>query len=114
MKPICAALLVALMATPPLAVAAPKAKSSYECALAADMALVARALAEDKIDRDKASSIMARIYTAESERGRDLVKAIIGAAFHPSAPSAAQFSELLGQTCMRANGDMDSVLGVSL
>lgn len=51
--------------------AAPKAESAVECGIAADMAVVARSLAEEQVQRPQANAIMARIYdVSESDRGR--------------------------------------------
>ena len=53
-----------------------------ECGIAADMAVVARSLAQEEIQRPQASSIMARIYdVSESDRGKELMKDILDAAY---------------------------------
>ena len=59
MKMLFAVLLGGMAAT---AFAAPKAESAMECGIAADMAVVARSLAQEEIQRPQASAIMARIY----------------------------------------------------
>jgi len=100
--------------------AAPKAESALECGIAADMALVAHSLAKEDIQRPKADSIMARIYdVGESQRGKEMMKQIVDAAYVVGA-SAAQggraqsgqkFAEELYATCMKSGGNMDPVLG---
>ena len=55
------ALLVGAIATQG-ALAAPQAESAMECGIAADMAVVARSLAVESIQRSQAGAIMARIY----------------------------------------------------
>ena len=101
-------------------VAAPRAESALECGVAADMAVVAHSLAREQIDQPKAGAIMARIYVvAESQRGQELMRDILDAAYSAgpgsSAPAAKasgqQFAEELYTTCIKSGGDMDGVLG---
>lgn len=121
--------LAALVAAAAPAVAAPRAQSPLECGIAADMAIVAKSLAAERIDRAKADTIMARIYdVSQSERGKALMKDITdaayagaggGAAAGGSAPEAARnsaqkFAENLYATCVRSGGDLDPVLGKRL
>jgi hypothetical protein len=128
-----AAALAAGLAVPVLASAAPRAQSPLECGIAADMAVVAKSLAAERIERPKADTIMARIYdVSKSDRGRELMKQIVDAAYATgaaaaggnaaaggSAPeaqanSAQKFAENLYATCVKSGGDMDSVLGKKL
>jgi hypothetical protein len=122
-----AALIAALGGTAP-SHAAPRAESALECGIAADMAVVARSLAAEKIERAKADTIMARIYdVSASERGQQLMREIVDAAYARgsaaaggTAPSAEQtnspqdFAETLYATCLKSGGDMDPVLGRKL
>jgi hypothetical protein len=101
------------------AVAAPRAESALECGIAADMAVVAHSLAKEQVQRAKADTIMARIYdVSESNRGRELMKEILDAAYGPSAAAGGttgqNFAEDLFATCMKSGGDMDPVLGKKL
>src|ERR1700704_6399036 len=74
---------------------APRAESAQECAVAADMAVVARSLAEEKILPPKAEAIMTRIYdVAESDRGKALMKDILDAAYKNGA-AGQKFAEEL-------------------
>lgn len=130
------------VATP--AAAAPRAQTPLECGIAADMAVVAKSLAAEAIDRAKADTIMKRIYdVSQSERGKALMKDITDAAYAGTAggaaagtpgnaaaggsappppdatPDAAQnsaqkFAEQLYATCVKSGGDMDPVLGKRL
>jgi hypothetical protein len=108
------AILMAGMAG--IAVAAPKAESATECGIAADMAIVARSLAEEQVQRPQAGAIMARIYdVSESARGKELMKEILEAAYRPTEQTPSQkFAEELFSTCMKTGGNMDTVLGRSL
>jgi hypothetical protein len=108
------------------ALAAPQAESAMECGIAADMAIVARSLAAEQIQRPQASSIMARIYdVSESARGRELMKDIIEAAYRDNggddgsagaggSADSQKFAEELFATCMKTGGNMDTVLGKKL
>ena len=101
------------------ALGAPRAESAIECGIAADMAMVAHSLAHEEIQRQKADTIMARIYdVAESERGQALMKEILDAAYVPAGPVAQatgqEFAQALYSTCMKSGGDMDQVLGKKL
>jgi lipopolysaccharide export LptBFGC system permease protein LptF len=97
------------------AVAAPRAESALECGIAADMAVVAHSLAREQIQRGKAATIMARIYDiSDSDRGRELMRDILDAAYVSKGASAQKFAEDLFATCMKSDGDMDTVLGKRL
>jgi hypothetical protein len=92
--------------------AAPKAESAVECGIAADMAIVARSLAEEQVQPPKASAIMARIYdVSESDRGKELMKEILDAAYGKQAVTSQTFAEELFTACMKDGGNMDTVLG---
>lgn len=108
--------------------AAPRAESALECGIAADMAVVAHSLAMEDIQRLKADTIMARIYdVSQSDRGKELMKEILDAAYVVKRPTAREgnaaaggsgagqkFAEDLFATCMQSGGDMDPVLGKKL
>jgi hypothetical protein len=98
------------------ALAAPKAESATECGIAADMAIVARSLAEEQVQRPQAGAIMARIYdVSESARGKELMTDILEAAYRPTEDTPSQkFAEELFATCMKTGGNMDTVLGRQL
>ena len=97
------------------AFAAPKAESAVECGIAADMAVVARSLAEEQVQPPKASAIMARIYdVSESARGKELMKEILDAAYGKEAVTSQRFAEELFNACIKSGGNMDTVLGQRL
>src|SRR5437016_11508626 len=76
--------------------AAPRAESALECGIAADMAVVAHSLAREHIQRQKADTIMARIYdVAQSDRGKALMKEILDAAYVAKGPSGQEFAQEL-------------------
>ena len=113
MKALLAALLIGAAGT---ALAAPQAESAAECGIAADMAIVARSLAEEQVQRPQAGAIMARIYdVSESARGKELMKDILEAAYRTTEGASSQeFAEDLFATCMKTGGNMDTVLGKRL
>ena len=93
----------------------PRAESALECGIAADMAVVAHSLAKEQIQRQKADTIMARIYdVSDSDRGRELMKEILDAAYISKGPSGQEFAQQLFSTCMKSGGDMSPVLGKKL
>jgi hypothetical protein len=101
----------------PAALAAPRAESALECGIAADMAVVAHSLAGEQVQRNKADAIMVRIYdVSASARGMELMNDIMEAAYakRDVQPSAQKFAEELFATCMRAGGNMDTILGKRL
>jgi hypothetical protein len=108
-----ACILAAALALP--AAAAPQAESATECGIAADMAVVARSLAEEAIQRPQAHAIMARIYdVSQSTRGRELMKDILDAAYSTEGESSQKFAESLFTACMKTGGNMDTILGKRL
>jgi hypothetical protein len=85
--------------------------------------VVAHSLAREDVQRPKANQIMARIYdVSESERGKEMMKEILDAAYAQgtaaaggsSSVSGQKFAEELFATCMKTNGDLDPVLGKRL
>ena len=96
------------------AISAPRAENERECTVAADMAVVARALAEERLEPPKAELIMRRIYdVSPSARGQQLLQTILQAAYRQREP-AGKFASKLFTVCMATGGNMDEVLGVRL
>ncbi|HEX4927950.1 MAG TPA: hypothetical protein VFV74_08135 [Burkholderiales bacterium] len=99
--------------------AAPQAQGPLECSIAADMAVVAKSLAAEKIARPKADTIMERIYRVSgSPRGKEMMKEILDAAYALNSAAAGgtaqHFAESLFASCLQSGGDMDGVLGERL
>ena len=113
MKRLLAAVLGSLAAA--VAYGAPKAESAVECGIAADMAVVARSLAQEQVQPPQASAIMARIYdVSESDRGKELMKDIIDAAYRKESATSQAFAEELFTACIKSGGNMDTILGKRL
>jgi hypothetical protein len=98
------------------AFAQPRVQSAEECGIAADMAIVARSLAQEQVLVPKATTIMQRIYdVGASQRGTDLMNDIIAAAYKKDAAVTSQvFAEELFTTCLKTGGNLDLVLGKRL
>jgi hypothetical protein len=113
MKKLVAVILGGMAAS--AALAAPKAESAMECGIAADMAVVARSLAEEAVQQPQAGAIMARIYdVSDSARGKELMKEILDAAYRSDGANSQKFAEDLFTACMKTGGNMDNVLGKRL
>jgi hypothetical protein len=96
--------------------ASPQAESAAECGIAADMAVVARSLAEEQIQPRQAIAIMTRIYdVSESDRGKELMRDILDAAYRKEMATTSQnFAEELFMACIKSGGNMDTILGKRL
>src|SRR5262245_17199968 len=90
---------ILLLAWGSVAFTAPRAENEQECTVAADMAAVARALAEEKIDPRKAELIMRRIYEVSPPRGEELLQEILAAAYR-EPDAAGMFASRLYVACM--------------
>ncbi|HWA39108.1 MAG TPA: hypothetical protein VG873_14720 [Burkholderiales bacterium] len=111
--PLAAAFLAVSFSAAFHASAQPRLQSAEECGVAADMAIVARSLAEEEVQAPKAATIMARIYdVAASERGATLMRDILDAAYKKEpGVSSRTFAEDLFATCLKTGGDLELVLG---
>jgi hypothetical protein len=96
--------------------AAQRAETALECGVAADMAVVARSLAQEQVQQPKAVAIMSRIYdVAASERAKQLMDDILAAAYQNGQQRSSQkFAEELFAACMKSGGNMDTILGQHL
>jgi hypothetical protein len=104
---------VLYLVAPPVALPAPKATSPQECAVLADMALVARAAAKHQVERVKLEAMLPDIYSVGTTDGETLAALIVAAAYAAAAADVepATFAEALGGGCMRSGGDLDAILG---
>jgi len=105
-----------LLTSTNVALAQTRLESAEECGVAADMAIVARSLAEEEVQAPKAATIMERIYNvAESQRGSVLMKEIIDAAYTKTPEvTSRKFAEELFMTCLKTGGNLELVLGKRL
>lgn len=111
MKTSIAFLLASVIAVAPTALAVPRATDRMECAVFADMMLVAAAAARVGIPLDKTSAAIRMIYDIEDPRTREIAGAIVVRAF-TGAEDPSQIAGQLLAVCTSKGGDMSSVLGV--
>lgn len=104
---------VLFVIAPPVALSAPKAASAEECAVLADLALVASAAARHGMQRPTVEAMLADIYTINDEgRAGALAAAILDVVFGGAREVMPRvLAGNLGDACMRNEGDMDSILG---
>lgn len=93
--------------------AAPRAQTQDECMVFADMALVARALAIERVDKTTTVKAVARIYDLPDLRLVQIAAAVIELGYRDKR-EAKDMAAALGRTCLTTGGNMDSILGVSL
>ena len=111
MKTLVAALLAGVAGG---ALAAPKAESATECGIAADMAIVARSLAQEAIKLPQAGAIMARIYDVSDSARDEADERHSRRRLRQQERLSQKFAEDLFTTCMKEGGNMDTVLGKRL
>ena len=115
MKRLLLAALVLFVVAPPVALPAPRAQTEGECRFLWDAALVARALALERVDGERAQRIIDRVYsTGADARMRVLITAVVAAAQISRSPDAAGFARELAEACLLKGGNMDAILGTSL
>ncbi len=107
-KLLCVALGSLLVATVQASPAEPP-QYRQDCSSLAEVALLARALAEEKIDKPRAGSILARMYEIPDERARRLARLVLESAYRDDSP-ADQFASKLEVMCRVTRGNMDSLL----
>jgi hypothetical protein len=110
-----AILVLALVAA--AAQAEPRAKSAEECMTYADLALVASTLAKHGIARERTHAMIPDIYDMRDADAQEIARRIVEAAY--LVPEAVRteprtFASTLGNTCLRAQGRMDAIIGVKL
>ena len=81
-----------------------------DCTSLGEVALVARALAEEKVDKPRAHSILRRIYEIPDEQARRLARVVVESAYKDSSP-AGEFALKFETVCRVNQGDVASLLG---
>jgi hypothetical protein len=103
------ALAGASLALGPLASSAQEGPEQ-DCASLGEVALVARALAEEKVDKPRAHSILRRIYEIPDEQARRLARVVVESAYKDTS-SAGEFALKFEAVCRTNQGDVASLLG---
>lgn len=111
MKKAILSVAILFVLAPPVALPAPKAGSPQECAVLADMALVARAAAKHQVERAKLEAMLHDIYTVGTADGEIVMGLIASAAYRAIDIEPNVFAKLLGGGCVRSGGDLDFMLG---
>lgn len=101
-------------ASPPPAAAQERRLNEMGCSIAADMAIVARSLAVEKIEPDQARRIMALVYgnligPATIELREKVVILAYG-----RTESPVELARLVAETCMRTGGDEGAIFGTRI
>ena len=96
------------------AMAEPRARSVEECAIYADLALVAATLAKHGIPRDTAARMLPDMYEISTGEARELAQRILESAYLPRGVAPKDFSRELVGSCVARGGALDAVLGVRL
>lgn len=97
--------------------AEPRAKSAEECMAYADLALVASTLARHGIAREHTHAMIPDRYDLRDADAKEIARRIVETAYLlPDATRAEPraFASALGNTCLRAQGRMDAIIGVKL
>ena len=104
-------LAIALLGFPLVALAAPRAASAEECAHAADVAVTARALAEEGLPAERTAKVLERMYPKAvfAKWGEVIVKSA-----YADKRGAAQYASDLLKHCYTSQGNLDGFLGVAL
>jgi hypothetical protein len=95
----------------------PRAKSAEECVVYADLALVASALAKHGVARERAHAMMPDMYSLADTDAKEIARRIVEAAYlvpEDARREPRAFAATLAGACMRSQGRLDAIIGVSL
>lgn len=108
-------MLLAISATPEEAQAREKIPNlnAVGCALASDMAVVARALSQADIKRETANAIMARIYVSDQPVYVALRDLVTDRSYSSSEEPTALMKRI-HDTCLENGGAVDKVFGMEM
>jgi hypothetical protein len=90
-----------------------RAQNPNECRLFADIAIVARAMVEKRVDEAQQRPVLDAIYLPESKRDTTVISSILSAARRAEQP-AADWASALVNHCLQKAGHLESFLGTSL
>ena len=105
-----AAFMAAFLSQAAPADAAPRAANAAECQILADVAVTARALAVSGVPEAQAHVAAAHMWDTRSDRAADLIRLIVATAYR-SRESVSEYGYRVGLTCIKEQGDMDTVQG---
>lgn len=90
-----------------------RAQSPTECQLFADIAIVARALVENKISEGQQRPVLDAIYQPDNNRAHSVVGAILDGARRAVDP-APNWANALSKYCIQRSGNIKEFLGSAI
>jgi hypothetical protein len=78
--------------------------SGQKCANLSEVALLARALAEEKVDKSQAHAIVRRMYSVGDAQSRSFARLVIESAYSATA-SAGEFAQKFEVVCIASSGE---------
>ena len=91
-----------------IVVAAPQARSMEQCDLFADMALVARALAEEEATDKLAYGVLYRVYNLGERSDRVEMAGLLMAHARKSELTAGEYASMFILLCKKNRGNVDA------
>ena len=82
---------------------APAATSGQKCANLTEVALLARALAEAKVEKPRAHAVLRRMYSIPDEQAQSFARLVLDSAYTDTAP-AGEFAQKFEVVCI-ASGE---------
>ena len=82
------------------------------CAVAADMVLVARALAAQGVERQHAEKIMALVYANYTHQDAVALRQELADFAYRVKEAPLAVAEMVGRACLANRGDLSPILGV--
>ncbi len=106
---------VAYAAPPPAQAQEAPRLSEQCCAIVADMALVARSLAVEKVGRALAARVMAQVYVSSAgSEAAVLIRERVLATAYGRSDAPMDFARMVGSACLRSGGDQDAMFGTGV
>jgi hypothetical protein len=86
--------------------------SGPDCSAFSEVALLARALAEERIDKPRAQAILKRVYNLPDEPARKLARQVLESAYRDSS-TPADFAVNFETVCIVKRGETSSLPGAN-
>ena len=101
-------ILLAILLFGQAVLAAPQMRSSAQCDLFTDMALVARALAEEQATDKLAYGVLYRVYSLEDRVERVEMAGLLMAQARKSELAAGEYAAMFSLICKHNRGNVDA------
>ena len=102
------AILLIVLLSGQIVMAAPQVRSTAQCDLFADMALVARALAEEQASDKLAYGVLYRVYNLEDRAERVEMAGLLMAQARKSELAAGEYAAMFSLICKHNRGNVDA------